>query len=356
MPPGEGNLVLPLMRHATEDLRILQTRPLIPPAILHEELPIGERVSEVVFESREAIANVIHGRDLRLVAIVGPCSIHDPIAALAYAEKLEEIADEVRDKILIVMRAYFEKPRTTVGWKGFINDPDVDETFQVNKGLRLARRLLLDVNSLGLPAGCEFLDLQIPQHIADVVSWAAIGARTTESQVHSELVSGLSMPVGFKNTTEGSLTPAVEAVQTARTQHWFPSVTKQAVSAIFQTTGNPDCHIILRGGSRTGPNFDEESVNRAVGLLEKKGLPARVMVDCSHGNSKKDYRLQSEVLTEIGRQVKAGFKGIMGVMIESNLVEGRQDKPILFGQSITDGCVGIDETKSLLAGLAESCL
>jgi len=340
------------MRHATEDLRILQTRPLIPPAILHEELPVEEHVSEVVFDARERIADVIHSRDSRLVAIVGPCSIHDPIAAYAYAEKLKEIADEVSDKILIVMRAYFEKPRTTVGWKGFINDPDVDETYQVNKGLRLARKLLLDVSEMGLPAGCEFLDLQIPQHIADVVAWAAIGARTTESQVHRELVSGLSMPVGFKNTTEGSLVSAVEAVQAARIQHWFPSVTKQAVSAIFQTTGNPDCHIILRGGSRTGPNYDEESVHRAVGLLEKKGLPPRVMVDCSHGNSRKDYRLQAEVQQEIARQLRSGSPAVMGVMIESFLVEGRQDKPKVFGQSITDGCVGIEQTREMLHELA----
>lgn len=342
------------MRRTTEDLRILQTRPLIPPAILHEELPVDEPVSELVFDSRQAVADIIQGRDLRLLAIVGPCSIHDPAATLVYAEKLRKIAEDVSSKILIVMRAYFEKPRTTVGWKGFINDPDVDETFQVNKGLRLARKLLLDINAAGVPTGSEFLDLQIPQHIADVTSWVAIGARTTESQVHRELASGLSMPVGFKNTTEGSLTPAIEAVQTARTQHWFPSVTKQAVSAIFQTTGNPDCHIILRGGSRTGPNYDEESVNRASGLLEKKGLPSRVMVDCSHGNSKKDYRLQGDVLREVARQVRAGSRGIMGVMIESNIVAGRQDKPVVFGQSITDGCVGIEETRSLLETLADS--
>lgn len=344
----------PPMRRATEDLRILQTRPMIPPAILHEELPLGDAVSELIFEARDAVANIIHGRDLRVVAIVGPCSIHDPAAALEYAAKLKVIADDVSSKVLVVMRAYFEKPRTTVGWKGFINDPDLDETFQVNKGLRLARRLLLDVNALGLPTGSEFLDLQIPQHIADVTSWVAIGARTTESQVHRELVSGLSMPAGFKNTTEGSLTPAIEAVQSARTQHWFPSVTKQAVSAIFQTTGNPDCHVILRGGSRTGPNFDEESVMKTVGLLEKKGLPSRVMVDCSHGNSKKDYRLQGEVLQEIARQIRSGSTGIMGVMIESNLVEGRQDQPDVFGQSITDSCIGMDETKRLLETLADS--
>lgn len=342
------------MRRPTEDLRILQTRPLIPPAILHEEMPVDDKVSEVVAETRTAIADIIHGRDLRHLAIVGPCSIHDVDAALAYAEKLKVIADKVADRVVVVMRAYFEKPRTIVGWKGFINDPDLDETFQVNKGLRLARRLLLDVNRLGMPTGSEFLDLQIPQHIADVTSWVAIGARTTESQVHRELASGLSMPVGFKNTTEGSLTPAIDAVLAARSQHWFPSVTKQAVSAIFQTTGNADCHIILRGGSRTGPNFDEESVQRASGLLAKKELPSRVMIDCSHGNSRKDYKAQGEVLKEVARQVRSGSRSILGVMIESNLVEGRQDVPQVFGKSITDGCIGIDETEELLTVLASS--
>lgn len=340
------------MRRPTEDLRIVQVRPLIPPAILHEEAPLGDEASELIASTRERIADIIHGRDQRVLAIVGPCSIHDPAAALEYAERLHNIAQEIRDRVLVVMRAYFEKPRTTVGWKGFINDPDLDESFQVNKGLRLARRLLLDINSFGLPTGSEFLDLQFPQHLDDVTSWVAIGARTTESQVHRELASGLSMPVGFKNTTEGSLGPAVDAVQAARSQHWFPSVTKQAVSAIFQTSGNADCHIILRGGSRTGPNFDEESVGRAAALLERKGLPGRVMVDCSHGNSRKDYRAQGEVLREVARQIRIGSRAIMGVMIESNLVEGRQDSPGVFGQSITDSCIGIEETRALLLDLA----
>lgn len=342
------------MRRATEDLRIVQVRPLIPPAILHEELPLGDAASERIATTRERIADLVHGRDRRLLAIVGPCSIHDPAAALDYATRLHAIAQEVRDRMLVVMRAYFEKPRTTVGWKGFINDPDLDESFQVNKGLRLARRLLLDINDLGLPTGSEFLDLQFPQHMDDVTSWVAIGARTTESQVHRELASGLSMPVGFKNTTEGTLGPAVDAVQAARSQHWFPSVTKQAVSAIFQTSGNADCHIILRGGSRTGPNFDEDSVARAAALLEKKGLPGRVMVDCSHGNSRKDHRAQGAVAGEVARQVRSGSGRILGVMIESNLVEGRQDSPSVFGQSITDACIGIEETRSVLFDLAES--
>jgi 3-deoxy-7-phosphoheptulonate synthase len=330
----------------------------VPPAILHEEIPLSETASELVFNTRSTIADILHGRDRRLVAVVGPCSIHDPAAALEYAEGLKKIADEVSDKVLVVMRAYFEKPRTTVGWKGFINDPDLDETCQINKGLKLARKLLVDVNSMGLPTGSEFLDLQIPQHISDVTSWVAIGARTTESQVHRELASGLSMPVGFKNTTEGGLLAAVEAVQAARSSHWFPSVTKQAIGAIFQTAGNQDCHIILRGGSQTGPNYDEESVMRAFETLSEKKLPARVMVDCSHGNSRKDYRRQGEVLKEIVRQVQGGSTTVMGVMIESNLVEGRQDfvngKPLVYGQSVTDSCISLEETKGLLHDLASA--
>lgn len=256
------------------------------------------------------------------------------------------------------MRTYFEKPRTNVGWKGLINDPDLDESFNINKGLRLARRLLLDVNGLGLPTASEFLDLQIPQHIADLTSWVAIGARTTESQVHRELASGLSMPVGFKNTTDGSLAQAVDAVRAARQSHWFPSVTKQAVGAVFHTAGNHDCHIILRGGSRTGPNFDAESVAKAVEALESAELPSRVMIDCSHGNSNKDYRKQGLVLAEIGRQLQQGSKSILGFMLESNLVEGRQDaesgEPLVYGQSITDGCISFEETERLICEFANA--
>ncbi len=341
-------------RRPTDDLRIGQTRPLVPPAILQEELPITEATSDLVYNTRKAIADALHGHDNRLVAVVGPCSIHDPVAALAYAEQLKAIADDVQDKVIVVMRAYFEKPRTSIGWKGFINDPDLDESFQINKGLRLARKLLLDINALGLPTGSEFLDLQIPQQIADVTSWVAIGARTTESQVHRELASGLSMPVGFKNTTEGNLTPAADAVQAARNQHWFPSVTKQGVGAIFQTLGNQDCHIILRGGSRTGPNFDEEHVRKAAALMENRGLPCRVMVDCSHGNSQKDYRRQAEVLQSVAGQRRAGSTSIMGVMIESNLIEGRQEiaGQMEFGKSVTDACISIEQTRALLIELA----
>ncbi len=346
------------MRRPTDDLRILQTRPLVPPAILQEELPLGDDASEHIFQSRQQIVEILHGRDQRIVAVVGPCSIHDVDAARAYGERLKGIADEVADKVLVVMRAYFEKPRTNVGWKGLINDPDLNETFQINKGLRLARKLLVDLNTAGLPTGSEFLDMQIPQHISDVTSWVAIGARTTESQVHRELASGLSMPVGFKNSTEGTLTSAVDALRTAQSKHWFPSVTKQAVSAIFQTTGNPDCHVILRGGSRTGPNFDRESIEKASSLLEKAGLPPRLMVDCSHGNSRKDYRNQAEVVRDLCEQLRDGSPSILGVMIESNLVEGRQDyaegADLVFGQSITDSCIGIDETREHLLALAES--
>jgi 3-deoxy-7-phosphoheptulonate synthase len=248
------------MFRQTDDLRITQVRPLIPPAILLEEIPLSERASNVVANARTAVAAALDGRDPRLVVIAGPCSIHDTRAALDYAERLKRLADRYAGHLIVVMRTYFEKPRTSVGWKGLINDPDLDESFHINKGLRLARTLLLDVNDLGLPTASEFLDTQIPQHIADLTSWVAIGARTTESQVHRELASGLSMPVGFKNSTDGGVKNAIDAVLTARSRHWFPSVTKQGVSAIFQTAGNDTCHVILRGGTRTGPNYDAEHV------------------------------------------------------------------------------------------------
>src|SRR5437868_13409334 len=256
------------MIRRTDDLRIRDVRPLIPPAILLEEIPIGERASNIVSDARAAIAGIISGADSRLVVVAGPCSIHDTRAALEYAQRLKAIADRLADDLLIVMRTYFEKPRTVVGWKGPINDPDLDESFHINKGLRLARQLLLDVNDIGLPTGSEFLDTQIPQHIADLTSWVAIGARTAESQVHRELASGLSMPVGFKNSTDGGTQIAVDAVMSARSPHWFPSVTKQGVSAIFRTVGNDACHVILRGGSRTGPNYDAEHVGKICQRLE----------------------------------------------------------------------------------------
>ena len=344
------------MHHPTDDLRIRQIRPLIPPAILQEEIPITDEIVELVSSTRKQVADILHGKDSRLVAIVGPCSIHDPVAAVDYAAQLKELSEQVKDKVLVIMRAYFEKPRTSVGWKGLINDPDLNESFHINKGLRLARRVLVDVNALGLPTGSEYLDTQIPQHISDVTSWVAIGARTTESQVHRELASGLSMPVGFKNNTEGNVQVAVDAVVAARNRHWFPGVTKQAIAAILETNGNEDCHIILRGGSRTGPNFEADHVEKAFERLTKEGLPSKVMIDCSHGNSKKDYRLQGAVLESVITQVKAGSKAILGVMIESNLVEGRQEigPEAVYGQSVTDGCVSIGQTRDMLCQLADA--
>ena len=287
----------------TDDLRITEVRPLIPPAILLEEIPITERVSNVVSDARQAIANALHGRDPRLVVIAGPCSIHDTKAALEYAGRLVKLAERYKDHLILVMRSYFEKPRTSVGWKGLINDPDLDESYHINKGLRLARQLLLDVNDMGLPTASEFLDTQIPQHIADLTSWVAIGARTTESQVHRELASGLSMPVGFKNSTDGNVQTAVDAVVAARSPHWFPSVTKQGVSAIFQTTGNDSCHVILRGGTRTGPNYDAEHIGKVCARLAAKEL-------ARNGHGRLFARQQPEGSREAGgrrrRDLRAG--------------------------------------------------
>src|SRR5574339_1276379 len=286
----------------TDDLRITQVRPLIPPAILIEEIPLTECASNVVANTREAIAAALDHRDPRMIVVVGPCSIHDPAAAREYAERLLPLARRYADRLIVVMRTYFEKPRTSVGWKGLINAPDLDESFHINKGLRIARRLLLDVNDMGLPTASEFLDTQIPQHIADLTSWVAIGARTTESQVHRELASGLSMPVGFKNGTDGTTQTAVDAVLSARSPHLFPSVTKQGVSAIFETSGNDTCHVILRGGSRTGPNYGPEHVADVCGRLRAYGLRETVMIDCSHGNSQKDHRKQKDVAEAIAEQ------------------------------------------------------
>jgi 3-deoxy-7-phosphoheptulonate synthase len=344
------------MFRRTDDLRIQDVRPLIPPAILLEEIPLSERASNVVADARAAIAAILAGGDDRLVVVAGPCSIHDPEAALDYAARLKRIADAVTDTLLVVMRAYFEKPRTVVGWKGLINDPDMDGSYQINKGLHRARRLLLDVNELGLPTGSEFLDTQIPQFIADLTSWACIGARTVESQVHRELASGLSMPVGFKNGTDGDAGVAVDAVLAARQQHWFPGATKQGLSAILQTTGNESCHVILRGGSRTGPNYDAERIESVSGTLARAGVPARLMVDCSHGNSQRDPNRQAVVASDLARQIAAGSGHIFGVMLESHLVAGRQDHqpgvPLVYGQSITDACIGIDQTAAILQELS----
>ena len=344
------------MWRRTDDLRIRDVRPLIPPAILLEEIPLSERASNVVAEARARIGACLAGDDDRLVVVSGPCSIHDPDAAREYAARLKAIADRLGDELVVVMRAYFEKPRTVVGWKGLINDPDLDGSYHINKGLRLARRLLLDVNELGLPTGSEFLDTQIPQHIADLTSWVAIGARTAESQVHRELASGLSAPVGFKNGTDGDTQVAIDGVLTARHQHWFPGVTKQGVSAILQTAGNDSCHVILRGGTRTGPNYHAEQVEAVCKGLERRGLPARLMVDCSHGNSERDPGRQAGVAADVARQVAGGSTRLFGVMLESHLVAGRQeyrdDRPLVYGQSITDACIGVQETERILEELA----
>jgi 3-deoxy-7-phosphoheptulonate synthase len=346
------------MLRRTDDLRITQVRPLIPPAILLEEIPISDRASNVVANTRQAIADVLTGRDPRLVVVVGPCSIHDPKAALEYAERLMRVCEPLGDHLIVVMRTYFEKPRTSVGWKGLINDPDLDESYHINKGLRLARKLLLDVNDLGLPTASEFLDTQLPQHIADLISWVAIGARTTESQVHRELASGLSMPVGFKNGTDGGTQTAVDAVLSARSPHLFPSVTKQGVSAIFETTGNDTCHVILRGGSRTGPNYDAEHVSDVCATLRAQGLLDTVMIDCSHGNSQRDHLRQAEVAASIASQVAGGSVEVFGAMIESHLVEGRQNYvpggAAVYGQSITDACISLEQTRPLLEQLAKA--
>jgi 3-deoxy-7-phosphoheptulonate synthase len=346
------------MIRQTDDLRIRDVRPLIPPAILLEEIPISERASNIVADTRLTVARIARGDDPRFAVIVGPCSIHDPAAAREYASRLKPLADRYADALVIVMRVYFEKPRTTVGWKGLINDPDLDESYHMNKGLRLARQLLLDINDMGLPTASEFLDMQIPQHIADLTSWVTIGARTAESQVHRELASGLSAPVGFKNSTDGGPQIAIDAILSARSGHWFPSVTKQGVSAIFQTTGNSDCHVILRGGSRTGPNYDAEHVGKVCAQLEGKGLAGSVLVDCSHGNSQKNHLKQAQVAASLSEQVAGGSRRIFGAMLESHLVEGRQDlvpgRPLTYGQSITDACLSFEQTEPLLEQFAQA--
>src|SRR5947208_2248668 len=339
----------------TRDLHVESIRPLLPPAILLEELPLRETRSVVVGRTRTDVIRILTGEDDRLIVVVGPCSIHDPAAGLDYARRLKQLADELGRDLRIVMRVYFEKPRTTVGWKGLINDPHLDGSFAVNDGLHLARQLLLDVVALGLPAGCEFLDPISPQFIADAVTWAAIGARTTESQVHRNLASGLSMPVGFKNGTGGDVQMAIDAMRAATYPHSFLSVTEQGLAAIVATRGNRDCHVILRGGSR-GPNYDATSVQQTLAALRDAGLPARLMIDTSHGNSDKDYRRQPLVAREIAAQVAGGETGIIGVLMESFIADGRQDlkdpKRLVYGQSITDPCLGWETTASVLRELA----
>lgn len=345
------------MFHPTDDLRIDELRPLIPPAILMEELPLGETASTLVWQSRSAISSVLRGEDDRLITVVGPCSVHDPKAGLEYAQRLAEVAERFRDDLLIVMRVYFEKPRTTVGWKGLINDPHLDGSFQINEGLHRARRFMLDILDLGVPAGTEFLDPISPQFIADLVSWGAIGARTSESQVHRELASGLSMPVGFKNGTGGTVQVAIDAIRSAAHPHHFLSVTKQGVAAIVSTKGNPDCHLILRGGS-AGPNYSEADVARVIESLESAGLPDRLMIDCSHANSEKNHLLQPAVVTNLSGRIAEGSRSLCGVMLESFLVDGSQNhesgEAMVYGMSITDKCMGWERTEPLFAELAEA--
>ncbi|MBM4383892.1 MAG: 3-deoxy-7-phosphoheptulonate synthase [Deltaproteobacteria bacterium] len=341
------------MHFQTDDLRIQSLRPLLPPAILMEELPLSDAASEVVAHGRESVAKVLRGEDDRLVVVAGPCSIHDPKAGLEYARRLRKVADEHTNDLCIVMRVYFEKPRTTVGWKGLINDPDLDESFAINKGLRTSRRLLLDIAEAGLPAGCEFLDTLIPQFIADVVAWGAIGARTTESQVHRELASGMSMPIGFKNGTDGNVQIAIDAIRSAANPHHFLSITKQGVAAIVATKGNPDAHVILRGGAN-GTNFDAASVAKLSAALDKAKLPRRVMIDCSHANSGKDHLKQPATASAVAAQVAAGDKTIIGVMLESFLEDGREDyaNTTPFGKSITDACMSWERTLPVFAELS----
>jgi 3-deoxy-7-phosphoheptulonate synthase len=346
------------MFYHTDDLRIRSRLPLLPPALLLQELRPTDRATEVVAHARRDTSAILAGKDDRLLVVVGPCSVHDPKAALDYAKLLLPEAKKHAADLLIVMRVYFEKPRTTVGWKGLINDPEVDGSFKINDGLRIGRRLLADIADLGLPSASEFLDPITPQYIADLVAYGAIGARTTESQIHRELASGLSMPVGFKNGTDGSIQVAVDACLSARSSHWFPSVTKDGAVAIFQTSGNPDAHVILRGGSRTGPNYGADFVADAETRLQKAGISTRLMIDCSHGNSSKDHRRQSLVAADIAEQVSRGSKIIGGVMIESHLVEGRQDwkgrDASTYGCSITDACISFEQTIPILQQLAES--
>lgn len=341
----------------TDDLRISETREVIAPAQLCDELPLTERASRTVFRARQTIQKLLCDEDDRLLLIAGPCSIHDTNAAREYAKRLKELMLELKDDLFVVMRVYFEKPRTTVGWKGLINDPGLDDSFRINDGLRLARRLLLDLGEMDVPAGTEYLDPISPQYVSDLIAWGAIGARTTESQVHRELASGLSCPIGFKNATDGGLQIAVDAVVSASHPHHFLGVTKSGHSAIVATNGNPDGHIILRGGNGK-PNYDTANIDDAAKRLEKAGLRPQVIIDCSHANSAKSHERQVQVCKEVAGQIAAGDRRILGVMLESHLVAGRQDllpgKALTFGQSITDACMGWEASESVIRQLAEA--
>jgi len=342
------------MMLTTDDLRISGVTGVLAPLQLQQEFPVTECAAGTTFQARNVIESIMGGKDDRLLVVMGPCSIHDPQAALSYANKLADLQAQVKDQLFLVMRVYFEKPRTTVGWKGFINDPDLDNSFNINKGLRLARRLLLDINELGVAAGTEFLDIVTGQYITDLISWGAIGARTTESQVHRELASSLSCAVGFKNGTDGNLKIAVDAVLSAKHPHIFLSPTKTGQTAIYRTTGNPLAHVILRGGKQ--PNYQAESVNQAASLLTQATLAPLIMIDVSHANSEKKYEQQAVVAEQVGVQIAGGDERIFGLMVESHLVAGRQDvvsgQPLTYGQSITDGCLGWEASQALIERLA----
>lgn len=341
-------------RYKTDDLRIRAIKDVVAPETVIAEHPLTDAAAETTAMARQAVHDILHGKDDRLLVVIGPCSIHDPKAAMEYANRLKAVRDELADDLLIIMRVYFEKPRTTVGWKGLINDPQLNGSFEINKGLSLARQLLVEINNMGIPAGTEYLDLITPQYISDLISWGAIGARTTESQAHRELASGLSCPVGFKNGTNGSLNIAIDAVNAASQPHYFLSLTKAGHSAIFSTTGNDDCHIILRGGTK--PNYDAESVEQAAQEMQAAGLEPRLMIDFSHANSSKQHERQITVGQNVAAQIAAGDTRIMGAMIESHLVAGRQNvvegEELLFGQSITDACIDWDSSLPLLHELA----
>ncbi|TCV98030.1 3-deoxy-7-phosphoheptulonate synthase AroG [Biostraticola tofi] len=344
------------MNYLNDDLRIKEIKELLPPVALLEKFPASEKAASTVASARSAIHKILKGTEDRLLVVIGPCSIHDTKAAREYAGRLLALRNELSDSLEIVMRVYFEKPRTTVGWKGLINDPHMDNSFDINDGLRIARKLLLEINDTGLPAAGEFLDMITPQYVADLMSWGAIGARTTESQVHRELASGLSCPVGFKNGTDGTIKVAIDAINAAGAAHCFLSVTKWGHSAIVNTSGNSDCHIILRGGRE--PNYSAHHVKAVKDGLAKASLPAQIMIDCSHANSSKQFKKQMEVGADVCGQISAGENSIMGVMIESHLVEGNQNLEsgveLVYGQSVTDACIGWEDTETLLRQLANA--
>jgi len=341
----------------TDDLRICEIKEVLAPVQIHDEIPMTETAAEIILQARRDIHSILTGADDRLIVVVGPCSIHDTQAAQDYAKRLKEVKPKFQKELVLVMRVYFEKPRTTVGWKGLINDPDLDASFNINKGLNVARQLLLDVNQIGVSTATEYLDLITPQYVSDLIAWGAIGARTTESQVHRELASGLSCPVGFKNATDGGIKIAIDAINSAMSPHHFLSVTKEGRSAIFSTTGNPDSHIILRGG-KDQPNYDAVNVEKVASGLEKAHLKANIMIDFSHANSLKQCQRQMVVAEDVGGQIARGDKRIIGVMIESHLKAGRQDVvkdvPLVYGQSITDACLGWEDTQQVLEQLAEA--